>query len=321
MRDELVAAWLALLAMPGVGARTAARFAAHCGGPAGVFARPPLPWLAAHLSPEQRAYLERASSPEHLPALCRRVRAAQAGGTAFMLGDDPDYPEGLARLSDAPPLLSRRGDLVPADRRAVAVVGTRSPGETGAGAAAFLARALAAAGVTVVSGLAKGVDTAAHRAALDAGGRTIAILGCGLDRCYPAENRPLAQAVTKAGCLLSERPPWCPPTRQALLARNRLQAALSAAVVVVQARADGGSFTAARHALRLGCPVFAVRWAEPEFAAGVDRLAGMGAVVGEGEELLERLVAAAYPGLVHEVNDPMNNAGYAPPAVDPSPTL
>ena len=290
--SERVAAWLALLSMPGAGAQLARRLAARFGGPEQVLAAPEQELLACRLSGEQAAWLRTAR--RRLRHAGDQAEAAQEHGISFLLADDPEYPELLAGTPDAPPLLSLLGTLEAADSRAVALVGTRSPSPPGAGTATFLARALALHGVTVVSGLARGVDRAAHQGALAAGGRTLAVLGCGLEQCYPPEHQELAQGVAGQGCLLSERPPWFPPTRQALLARNRLQAGLAKALLVVQAREQGGSYVAARRTLKLGRPLFALSWRDPEFAAGADRLAGMGAVVGKAEDLLAELVAAAY---------------------------
>ena len=289
---RLVAAWLALLGMPGAGEKTVQRLAARCGGPDRVLAADESQWLAAHLTGPQLTWLRQAAARRDL--FCRQAQVAGARGIRFLLVGNPDYPSLLAATPDPPPLLSCLGALQPEDARAVAVIGTRTPCPQGAATAAFLARALGVSGVSVVSGLAAGIDAAAHGGTLAAGGRTLAVLGCGLEHCYPPQHTSLATAVRLSGALLSECPPDALPSRQALLARNRLQAGLARAVVVVQAREKGGSYVAAQRALLLSRPVFAVQWGRPEFRAGCERLAALGAVVGEAQDLVPRLLACAY---------------------------
>ena len=191
---------------------------------------------------------------------------------------DPDYPAGLRPMGHAPRLWWW-GTAGAADR-CVALVGTRSPTPAGLARARSLARELAGAGVTVVSGLARGIDTAAHEACLDAGGRTVAVLGCGAAQIYPPENAGLADRIAAHGAVVSQLAPDAPVSPAALRRRNRIIAALAATTVVVEAGPTSGSRIAARCALGLGRHLFlcdlAVRepWAEALLARpGVCRLA------------------------------------------------
>ncbi len=168
------------------------------------------------------------------------------------------YPRLLNEIVDPPPLLYVRGTLTEADNLAVAIVGTRHATAYGERQAERFARGLAAAGVTVVSGLARGIDTAAHRGALAAGGRTIAVLGGGLARCYPPENRPLASEILTSGAVLSEFAMRTAPTRGTFPQRNRVISGIALGVLVVEAPPKSGSLITATHATEQGREVFAL---------------------------------------------------------------
>jgi DNA processing protein len=170
---------------------------------------------------------------------------------------DPRYPALLASVPSPPPL-DVRGTLEPADALAVAIVGSRQATPYGLEVAGMLAADLAARGVTIVSGLARGIDTAAHRAALAAGGRTLAVLGHGIARVYPAENRRLAEAIAAHGALLSQFPATIGPLAHHFPARNRTLAGLALGVVVVEAAERSGALITAGQAAELGREVFAV---------------------------------------------------------------
>jgi DNA processing protein len=210
------------------------------------------------------------------------VRALIAGwerqGIALISIDDAEYPARLRDLVSPPPLLYISGSLAPADTRAVAVVGTRSPDLQGVQVAQRVAEGLAHRGFTNVSGLARGVDTAGHQGALAAEeGRTIAVLGSGLLRVYPPENSNLAGEISARGCLVAEVPPETNVSPPLLLARDRIQAALSRAVIVIQAHGSCGSIVTARHAMRHGRLLYAVPWPDRPFSDGWRRLRAMGA--------------------------------------------
>ncbi|MDR7474438.1 MAG: DNA-processing protein DprA [Armatimonadota bacterium] len=181
-----------------------------------------------------------------------------AGATMeTVLLTSPQYPGLLRRTDDPPPLIFVRGELR-ADEVAVAVVGSRRATPAGRAVAERLAAGLAWHGVTVVSGLARGIDAVAHRAALQAGGRTVAVLGCGPDVVYPPEHGALLQAIVARGCVISEFPPGTPPRRGHFPRRNRIIAGLALGVVVVEGDERSGTLSTVAHALRYGREVMAV---------------------------------------------------------------
>jgi DNA processing protein len=198
---------------------------------------------------------------------------------------DDSYPAPLRDIHQMPPIVFTRGTLAD-DRRAVAVVGTRKPTPDGVAIADAIATALAESGVTVVSGLAQGIDTAAHTAALRAGGRTVAVIGTGINRYYPAANKALQQRIIDEGLVLSQFWPDAPPTKHSFPMRNAVMSGYAAATVVVEAAYQSGARMQARLALQHGRPVVLTRalmhhdWAQ-EYA----RRPGV-YVVGDEEELI-----------------------------------
>ncbi|HEX2439406.1 MAG TPA: DNA-processing protein DprA [Methylomirabilota bacterium] len=170
---------------------------------------------------------------------------------------DPDYPALLGSLTN-PPELDVRGTLAPEDALSIAIVGSRQASAYGIEVAGMLAADLAARGVTIVSGLARGIDTAAHRGALEAGGRTLAVLGHGIAHVYPPENRKLAEAIVARGALLSQFPRTIGPLSYHFPLRNRTLAGLALGVVVVEAAERSGALITAGLAGELGREVFAV---------------------------------------------------------------
>jgi len=173
--------------------------------------------------------------------------------------DDPGYPALLKEIHDPPPVLYLQGRLQPEDDPAVAIVGSRRATPYGLAVSRHLGEELGLAGVTVVSGLARGIDASAHHGLLRSpGGRGLVVLGCGLDRIYPPENKELASAIVERGALLSEFPPGTPPLARNFPRRNRIIAGLSRGVVVVEAARDSGSLITARLALDQCREVFAV---------------------------------------------------------------
>jgi DNA processing protein len=188
----------------------------------------------------------------------REWERLQALGLQVLALDDPEYPAALREIADPPPLLFVKGTLEPVDRWSVAIVGTRRATAYGRQATERLAADLAAAGVTVVSGLARGIDTYAHRAALQAGGRTIAVLGNGLDTVYPPENRALAAEIAAQGALVTEFPLGVRPDAVNFPRRNRIVAGLCVGTLVVEAGETSGALITADFALEQGRDVFAV---------------------------------------------------------------
>lgn len=221
-------------------------------------------------------------------------RLAGLGARVLPRGSDL-YPERLAALPDAPPVLVVRGRPAVLLGRAVAVVGARAPTAYGLRVARELGAALAGAGVVVVSGLARGIDAAAHRAALEAGGLTVAFSACGADRDYPPEHASLADEIARAGAVATEMPLGTPPLPHYFPLRNRLISGLSEIVVVVEARRRSGSLSTARRALDQGRDVMAVPGPiDAPTSAGPNRLLRDGAgPVCEAGDVLEALGLAA----------------------------
>lgn len=221
---------------------------------------------------------------------------AAALGCLILTRLDDGYPPALAQLALPPPLLYLRGRPEALARRpSVAVVGARRMDGYGREAARHFAGALARAGVVVVSGFAIGIDSAAHDAALEEGGATVAVLGCGLDVDYPAGSRGRAAAIAEKGALITELPLGTPPRPLNFPIRNRLIAALAEATLVIEARLRSGSLSTAGHALELGRDVYAVPGRIfDELASGTNRLIADGAHPALGAaDLLERLGIAA----------------------------
>ncbi len=203
---------------------------------------------------------------------------------------DPEYPANLRTVVQRPPFLFVRGTLVPGDWRAVAVVGTRRPSAGAGPRTGALVRSLVEAGFTAVSGLARGIDTEVHRATLAAGGRTLAVLGSGIERMYPPENGALADRVAGSGALVSQFWPDAVPSRTTFPMRNVVSAGLALATVVVEAPATSGARLQARLALGQGRLVvlLAELLASEEWARGLARRDGV-AVVDQPQDLVRLL--------------------------------
>jgi len=202
---------------------------------------------------------------------------------------DPDYPQILRQIPDPPVLLYGCGSLP--EGPALAIVGTRHPTDFGRVFTEQLAEELAVAGVVVISGLARGIDAAAHRGTLNGGGRTLAVLGCGIDRIYPAENRRLYQQIIEQGALLSEYPPGTEPLPGHFPGRNRIISGLSKATLVIEASRDSGSLITAEFALEQGREVIAVPGGvDHQTSYGPNLLIKQGAhPITEAQEILEIL--------------------------------
>lgn len=221
--------------------------------------------------------------------------------------EDESYPQALREIYDPPLVLYYKGDLEAARRKGVAVVGSRHTSHYGTGTARKLSYQLAYAGLTVTSGLARGIDTAAHQAALAAKGRTVAVLGCSLDQIYPKENTLLAEKIVEEkGLLLSEFPLGTPPDKQTFPMRNRIVSGLSQGLLVVEAGKESGALITARMALEQGRQVFAVpgRIDQP-FAKGCHQLIKDGAKLVEGVEDMLAEFEFLFPNLPAETVSPL----------------
>jgi DNA processing protein len=189
----------------------------------------------------------------------RLIEELAADGVKLLTVLDEGYPRNLRQVYDRPPFLFIRGELVPEDERAVAVVGTRRASERGLEQASTLARELAERGVTVLSGLALGIDGAAHEAALDAGGRTIAVMGTGITRIYPKAHENLARRIVEHGALVSQFWPDGPPTKISFPMRNAVMSGMAIGTVVIEAASKSGAKMQARLALEHGKLLFLVK--------------------------------------------------------------
>lgn len=283
-------AYLRLALIPGLGPITAQRLLDAAREPGEVFS-----WRMEQLMAVEGIGAERARricDPRGGDDLARERAECQQAGLRIITRADADYPHALTELADPPLALWLRGELQPRDRLAVAVVGPRRPSAYGHRQANRFAGGLARIGTCVVSGLARGVDTVAHQATLEAGGRTIAVLGSGFANLYPEENRPLAQRIGDGGgAVLSEFPFHTPPSPGTFPRRNRIVAALSLAVLVVEAGAQSGALITARLAGELGRTVLVVPGAidNPE-AAGANQLIRDGAtLVASLDHVLEEI--------------------------------
>jgi DNA processing protein len=256
LADEAFLAHVRLACVPGVGGLLRKRLLEAFGSPQAVFAA-----SAGELSQVERVgpklaalipKLARSPVAEETIALCRQrgVDVAIEGGAG--------YPRLLAQIDDPPGVLFVRGSLEPCDALAVSIVGARHATAYGRRVAHQLAGALARAGYTVVSGLARGIDAAAHRGALDAGGRTLAVLGSGVLSVYPPEHADLAVEVARQGAVISEVPPLASPQPGAFPSRNRIVSGLAIGTVVVEAADRSGALITARLAGEQGREVFAV---------------------------------------------------------------
>jgi DNA processing protein len=203
-----------------------------------------------------RAAKARVDISQSLDEAATELAAWRADGIEVVSVLDPSYPENLHGVHDRPPLLFVTGRLVPADARAVAVVGSRAPTADGIAAARRFAGDFADAGYSVFSGLATGIDTAAHTATLAEGGRTVAVLGTGLRHCYPPQNIKLAQRIARGCALVSQFRPDSPPTRRSFPMRNAVMSGMSLGTVIVEASHKSGTRIQARLSLAQGRPVF-----------------------------------------------------------------
>jgi len=249
--------WIALNMTPGVGPRVMARLLEHFGSAEAIFDAPRRDLAMLRLAPESiesiatREFYERADSE------IEKVR--RLGGEILVL-DDGVYPALLRETYDPPVVLYLKGAWSEClERPCVAIVGSRRCSTYGQNAALMLSRELAQRGVTIISGLARGIDAAAHRGALEAGGRTVAVMGTGLDQVYPRDHKKLTEQILKHnGALVTQFPLGTPPVSENFPYRNRVISGLSLGVVVVEAAENSGSLITARLAMEQNREVFAV---------------------------------------------------------------
>ena len=263
--------WFALASLSGLGGATAKKLIEQCGDIESVFEATDEQLLAVPRVTETMVDGLRNLHPEKFED---EIYALAQDEIDILTWEDARFPKELRDLKDAPVILFARGALTKSDENAVAIVGTRAPSEASMKLAATVARELALRGLCVVSGLAMGIDTAAHAGALDAeDGRTIAVLGSGIRVIHPRENAELAERIAHHGALLSELMPNTPPRGPQLMARDRIISGLSRAVIVAEASTNSGSLDTAERARKQGRLVYAVPG-----SAGTDGLLKGGAL-------------------------------------------
>lgn len=253
--DQDRAFYVALSIVPDIGPGRMHRLLRHFGAMSAAWHATPAAWRDAGLEPAVAAKLERARGEIDPTQELARLAKAEV---SVLTWADAGFPPLLRQIPSPPICLYMRGSMEASDELAVAMVGTRNATAYGRSVTRRLASDLAAGGVTVVSGLARGIDAAAHRAALEVGGRTIAVFGCGLDIVYPPEHRRLAEEVTARGALLSEYPLGRQPAADQFPVRNRLISGLSLGVVITESRERSGALITAEFAGQQGRDVFAV---------------------------------------------------------------
>jgi DNA processing protein len=255
MRADL-SDWIALNMIRGIGPRTANQLIDRFGSPAQVFAASRLALETAGLKPETIQELHDSEVLDKAGAEIERLEKLNAH---VITREDEEYPQLLREIYDPPIALYLRGDLKKAcEQPCLAVVGSRRCSTYGINAAQSIARDLVAQGLTIVSGMARGIDAAAHRGALDAQGLTVAIVGTGLETTYPKEHRRLEEEIAASGAVVSEFPLGTPPLPQNFPYRNRVLSGLCFGVLVVEAAEHSGSLITARLAYEQGREVFAV---------------------------------------------------------------
>lgn len=289
-REDRMFDWLALERVPRVGPLTMARLFEAFGGPRRALnANADDIRRRTGLSERLARSIADFDPPEG--EIRKDLELLEKLGVRVITRWDADYPAILQEIYDPPALLFVRGEIVSKDSRAVAVVGTRNPSRYGLEMAEQISADLARAGVTVVSGLARGIDAAAHAATLKAGGRTIGVLGCGIDVLYPRENESLMEEIVSSGAVVTEFRPGIAPLATNFFRRNRIVSGLAKGAVVVEATRKSGSLITARHALDQNREVFAVPGNAMNLRSrGPHHLIKEGAVLTESaEDILEAL--------------------------------
>ncbi len=290
LKAEL-AAWLALHRAPGIGAKTFLALIEHLGSPREVLAAGERAWRGMGLREET----VRALRSPPWEAVERDLAWGDMPGHALLTFHDPAYPPLLKEIPDPPPLLYVRGDVECLQAPQIGIVGSRNPTPGGADTAYQFASHLSRAGLTITSGMALGIDAQGHKGALDGGGKTVAVVGTGLDRVYPAAHRELAHRIAAQGALVSEFPLGTPPLASNFPRRNRIISGLSLGTLVVEAAAQSGSLITARLAAEQGREVFAIPGSihNPK-ARGCHALIRQGAkLVETAQDILEELGALA----------------------------
>ncbi len=303
--SDPVIAWIGLSSIPGVGRTTFRKLVERFGTPDAVLAATQdeletVEGLSAKVIDGIRSFpwKERAED-EYL--------RSQQSGVVIITDSSPLFPANLKQVQDAPVYLYAKGSLLPEDARAIAIVGTRKPTHYGLAMAQRIASELAAAGFTIVSGLARGIDTQAHKGALSAGGRTITVLGSGIDVVYPPENKGLMATIVRSGAVVTENPLGTQPEGGYFPARNRIISGLSLGTVIIEAAEDSGSLITAQYTRDQGRPLFAVPGnVGPAVSRGTNNLIRQGAMLAESaEDILRSIAPGNLPGRTRAPKRPL----------------
>jgi DNA processing protein len=313
-RTASLEAWLKLGAIEGVGGHTVLTLVREWRTPDAVLRAPIDELLQRGCSPRLADAIARGPAAEACRRVAKELETIERKSIDVRTVLDATYPARLRMIADPPPLLYVSGSLHASDELAVAVIGARRATPAGKTVTEHLAGDLAAAGFTIVSGLARGVDAAAHRGALAAGGRTVAVLGCGLNRTYPSEHTRLRDDIEEQGAVVSELPLDAPPHSGHFPRRNRIISGLSLGVVVTEAAIDSGSLITARLAAEQGREVFAV----PGFVKA-ETSRGTHALIKEGAALVEQaqdVIDAIAPQLEPDMRARVSAARQTDPIVE-----
>ncbi len=302
--------WLALSLVPGVGSILIKRLLERFKTPEAVF-RAPVKELLKIEGLGERVAGEIQIGPLEKAVKRELSLLKEAGGKIITIKDD-DYPKRLKDIYDPPALIYMRGEVKSEDELAIAIVGSRKTSPYGRWFTEKIGQDLARHGITIVSGMARGIDSIAHQGALQGGGRTIAVLGCGVDVIYPSENRNLFYQIIEQGAVLSEFPMGSRPEGGHFPRRNRIISGLSIGVVIVQASAKSGSLITAGYALEQGREIFAVPG-----NVGVEGSRGTNQLIKEGAKLVE-----STEDILEEIYPQWKREGETvPPAAPPAPDL
>ncbi|HUI26810.1 MAG TPA: DNA-processing protein DprA [Candidatus Kryptonia bacterium] len=285
--DEHIGAWIALKLVRGVGCVLYQGLLRAFGHPRAALAASPHALECAGVRREVADAIHRFDEWRRVDEQLARVRRC---GARVVTWTDRDYPENLRQIHDPPPFLFIRGALQPADRLAVALVGSRTASSYGLQITREISQGLARAGVTVVSGLARGIDAEAHRATIEADGRTAAVLGSGIDVVYPSEHHALFTAIAEHGAVMSEFLMGTKPDAENFPSRNRIISGLALGTVIVEATEKSGSLITAQAAVDQGREVFAVPGPVGARSRGTHKLIREGAKLTERvEDILEEI--------------------------------
>jgi len=292
-------AWMRLRSIEGVGDHTLLALVQEWCNPDAVFGASVTELMQRGCSPRLADAIQRGPDREACRRIARELEIINRKRIDVRTILDPKYPSRLRMIPDPPPLLYVSGSLHEPDEPALAVVGARRATPAGRSVTERLASELAAAGFTIVSGLARGVDAAAHQGALAAGGRTVAVLGCGLGRTYPPEHQRLRHEIEERGAVISELPLDASPHSGHFPRRNRIISGLSMGVIVTEAAIDSGSLITARLAAEQGRDVFAVPgFVDAETSRGTHALIKEGAaLIEEAQDVIDALVPQLEPAM------------------------